>query len=71
MPLLSFVMMSYLDADKVVIIQRGANAIDLEKQLDKQLSFRNVFYALGVDGSFDYVKTRGAFPGSPSPHPRP
>ncbi len=54
-----FAILTHLDAGEVMTTQAGANVAGFEKQLDKHFLSKNVFYVLMVDGTFDYVKTRG------------
>jgi acetolactate decarboxylase len=53
-----FASITYFDADKKVPINREVNSAQLQELLDSQLPTKNVFFAIRIDGKFDYIKAR-------------
>jgi acetolactate decarboxylase len=64
-----FSTVTFFKADQSAAIKNVGNFTQLSGQLDEQLPSRNVFYALRIDGTFPYVKTRSV-PGQERPYPR-
>ncbi len=59
---------TYFDADKNLSIDEEMNFSELESYLDKHIPTKNIFYAIRIDGTFDYIKTR-AVPAQEKPYP--
>lgn len=55
--------------DQTIAIQNAGNLTELSRQLDEQLPSRNAFYAVRIDGTFPYIKTRSV-PKQEKPYPR-
>jgi acetolactate decarboxylase len=53
-----FSTVTFFQADKVASIHNASNMTELSRQIDGELDSANVFYALRIDGTFSYVKTR-------------
>ena len=64
-----FSTVTFFEPDQSAAIKNAGNFTQLSGQLDEQLPSRNVFYALRIDGTFPYVKTRSV-PGQERPYPR-
>ena len=64
-----FATVTYFQADQTVAIQNASNFTELSRQLDEKLPSSNAFYALRIDGTFPYVKTRSV-PKQDKPYPR-
>jgi acetolactate decarboxylase len=64
-----FSTVTYFETDKTAAVHRTKNMSEFASQLDLQLPSKNVFYALRIDGSFPYVKTR-SIPKQEKPYPR-
>ena len=56
------------DADEEIAIPRGMTYSILQNHLRNSLEKKNIFHAIRLDGSFDYVKTR-SIPGQKRPYP--
>ena len=64
-----FSTVTYFQADQTIAIQNASNFTVLSRQLDEQLPSRNAFYAVRIDGTFPYIKTRSV-PKQEKPYPR-
>lgn len=64
-----FSTVTYFQVDQTVAIQNATNFTELSRQLDEELPSRNAFYAVRIDGSFPYIKTRSV-PKQDKPYPR-
>ena len=64
-----FSTVTYFQADQTIAIQNASNFTELSRQLDEQLPSRNAFYAVRIDGTFPYIKTRSV-PKQEKPYPR-
>lgn len=64
-----FSTVTYFQVDQTVAIQNASNFTELSRQLDEELPSRNAFYAVRIDGSFPYIKTRSV-PKQGKPYPR-
>jgi acetolactate decarboxylase len=64
-----FSTVTFFEVDQTAAIKNAGNFTQLCGQMDEQLPSRNVFYALRIDGTFPYVKTRSV-PGQERPYPR-
>ena len=64
-----FSTVTYFKADQTIAIQNAGNFTQLSRQLDEKLPSRNAFYAMRIDGTFPYIKTRSV-PKQEKPYPR-
>ncbi|MHB8118019.1 MAG: acetolactate decarboxylase [Methanothrix sp.] len=64
-----FATVTYFLADQTIAIQNASNFTGLSRQLDEKLPSTNMFYALRIDGTFPYIKTRSV-PKQEKPYPR-
>jgi acetolactate decarboxylase len=64
-----FATVTRFEVDQTVAVQDAGNFTQLSRQLDQYLPSRNIFYALRIDGTFPYVKTR-SIPRQEKPYPR-
>ena len=64
-----FSTVTYFKADQTIAIKNAGNFTQLSRQLDEKLPSRNAFYALRIDGTFPYIKTRSV-PKQEKPYPR-
>ncbi len=53
-----FASVTWFDCDRVVPLKAAANLEEFKKLLDAALPSPNIFYAIKIEGTFDYVKTR-------------
>jgi len=64
-----FSTVTYFQVDQTVAVQNASNFTELSRQLDEELPSRNAFYAVRIDGTFPYIKTRSVpKQGKPYPH---
>lgn len=63
-----FAVVTYFDEDHSAEIGNIGSITELEKQLDKLIESRNIFYAIRIDGTFEYIKTRSV-PKQKEPYP--
>ncbi len=61
---------TFFDADKNLSLEEEMNFSELESYLDEHISTENIFYAIRIDGTFDYIKTRSV-PAQEKPYPPP
>jgi acetolactate decarboxylase len=59
---------TFFDADRNLSTDEKMNFTDLESYLDEHIPTENIFYAIRIDGSFDYLKTRSV-PAQEKPYP--
>jgi acetolactate decarboxylase len=64
-----FSTVTYFKADQTIEIQNASNFTELSRQLDEKLPSINMFYAIRIDGTFPYIKTR-SIPKQVKPYPR-
>ncbi|MFZ3148772.1 MAG: acetolactate decarboxylase [Methanothrix sp.] len=64
-----FSTVTYFKADQTIEIQNASNFTELSRQLDEKLPSINMFYAIRIDGTFPYIKTR-SIPEQEKPYPR-
>jgi acetolactate decarboxylase len=53
-----FSTVTYFKADQTIAIKDAGNFSQLSGQMDEKLPSINMFYAIRIDGTFPYVKTR-------------
>jgi acetolactate decarboxylase len=63
-----FATVTRFEVDQNAALQDAGNFTELSQQLDQYLPSRNMFYALRIDGTFPYVKTR-SIPRQEKPYP--
>jgi acetolactate decarboxylase len=63
-----FAVVTYFEADRSERLDKCENYAQLEQHLDALLTTENIFYAIKVDGVFDYVKARSV-PKQDKPYP--
>ena len=64
-----FSTVTYFQVDQTVAVKNASNFTELSRQLDEELPSRNAFYAMRIDGTFPYIKTRSV-PKQGKPYPR-
>jgi acetolactate decarboxylase len=64
-----FSTVTYFQADQNITIKNAGNFTELSRQIDEKLPSKNAFFALRIDGTFPYVKTRSV-PRQEEPYPR-
>jgi acetolactate decarboxylase len=64
-----FSTVTYFQADQTIAIKNAGNFSQLSSQMDEKLPSINMFYAIRIDGTFPYVKTRSV-PRQEKPYPR-
>jgi len=63
-----FASVTFFDHDETVLIEEAANLTDLVGILEASLPSKNAFYAVRIDGTFPYVRTRSV-PAQERPYP--
>lgn len=63
-----FADVTFFDADKKISLNQSANLTQMQNLLLSEMPSENLFYAIRIDGTFDYVKTRSVPPQS-KPYP--
>ncbi|HUV03330.1 MAG TPA: acetolactate decarboxylase [Desulfobacteria bacterium] len=63
-----FAAVTFFDVDRELPVSDGMNYTQLQDYLGSSIEERNIFYAVRIDGTFDYVKTR-SLPGQEKPYP--
>ena len=63
-----FAVVTFFESDKSALLEKIENYDQLKKYLDKLLPTKNIFYAIKIEGTFKYVKTRSV-PGQNKPYP--
>ena len=63
-----FACVTFFDADHEEQLPQGIDYSQLEKFLDGVLPTTNIFYAIKIEGTFNYMKTRSV-PGQKKPYP--
>jgi len=53
-----FAVVTFFDSDEAVLLQESLNYTQLESHLDDILPTENIFYAIKIEGVFEYIKTR-------------
>jgi len=59
-----FADVTFFDTDNEIAFNQSANLTELQKYISTVLPSNNIFYAIRIDGTFDYVKTRSVPPQS-------
>jgi acetolactate decarboxylase len=63
-----FASVTFFDHDETVLIEEAANMTELVEILEASLPSKNAFYAVRIDGTFPYVRTRSV-PAQERPYP--
>jgi acetolactate decarboxylase len=63
-----FAAVTYFDADLKPQISAGLKMADVQKLIDSSVPTENIFYAIKIDGTFSYMKTRSV-PAQQKPYP--
>lgn len=58
----------FFNPDEILTLNGTSNLTQIENYLDSKLATKNIFYAIRIDGTFDYVKTRSV-PVQSKPYP--
>ena len=64
-----FSTVTYFEADQTIAVENASNYTMFSKQISEKLPSINTFYALRIDGTFPYIKTRSV-PAQEKPYPR-
>ncbi len=64
-----FASVKFFVPDRTAVVERGMDFPSLEKFLNALIPSKNMFYAIRIDGTFSYVKTRSV-PAQKRPYPR-
>jgi acetolactate decarboxylase len=60
---------TFFDADRSLAVEKPLTFSEMTRSIDALLPSRNTFYAIRIEGTFDYVKTRSV-PRQAKPYPR-
>jgi acetolactate decarboxylase len=63
-----FAAVTFFDADQILTIENRVNSEQMIKFLDSKLQTNNIFYAVKIEGLFNYIKTRSV-PKQSKPYP--
>lgn len=63
-----FAVVTYFESDKSVISEEAMDYEGLKNYIDGLVPSENIFYAIKIDGSFEYIKTR-SIPIQEKPYP--
>ena len=63
-----FANVTFFDDDRDVKLDEGMNYEDIRELIDDMIPTKNIFYAVKIDGTFSYVKTRSV-PKQAKPYP--
>ena len=63
-----FATVTFFESDKSALLEKIENYDQLKKYLDKLLPTKNIFYAIKIEGTFEYIKTRSV-PKQSKPYP--
>lgn len=63
-----FAVVTFLDNDKVIAVNKQMDLNQLQSYIDGQLASQNLFYAVKIEGKFSYMKTRSV-PEQVKPYP--
>ena len=63
-----FAVVTFFKPDKIFIIDKVKNYEELKKFIDERLPSKNIFYAIKIEGNFEYIKTRSV-PRQKKPYP--
>ena len=63
-----FSVVTFFDPDETFVLDKTVNYEQLKSTLDGVIPTENIFYAVKIDGVFNYIKTRSV-PGQKKPYP--
>ena len=63
-----FAMVTFFEPDQTARLNKPLGYQDLEKYLDQLLPTKNIFYAIKIEGGFNYIRTRSV-PRQKKPYP--
>jgi len=63
-----FAEVTFFEPEEFMALNGTSNLTEVENYLDSRLVTKNIFYAIKMDGTFDYVKTRSV-PAQMKPYP--
>jgi acetolactate decarboxylase len=63
-----FATVTFFDSDETVLVEKAENMTEFGEILETSFPSENVFYAIRIDGTFPYVKTRSV-PAQEKPYP--
>jgi len=63
-----FADVTFFEPDQKILFNGSANQTELQRYLEDQMPSKNIFYAIRIDGTFDYIKTRSP-PAQERPYP--
>ncbi len=63
-----FAQLVFFDVDKTIPLGDDVSFENLDVYIDNTLPTENIFYAVKIEGTFDYIKTRSV-PGQTKPYP--
>ena len=63
-----FAVVTVFDADQTLPLQNGMDYEGLQSYLDEEIPDKSIFYAVKIDGTFNYIKTRSV-PKQQEPYP--
>jgi len=64
-----FAVVTFFEPDKSVLLDRASDYTQLQQYLDNLLPVRDIFYAIKIEGTFEYIKARN-IPGQSKPYPQ-
>jgi acetolactate decarboxylase len=64
-----FAVVTFFEPDRSVLLDKAADYSHLEEYINNLLPTQNIFYAIKIEGTFRYIKTRSV-PGQNKPYPR-
>jgi len=63
-----FADVTFFEPDQKILFNGSANQTELQRYLSCLMPSKNIFYAIRIDGTFDYIKTRSP-PAQEPPYP--
>ena len=63
-----FAVVTFFETDKTVLLDKTVDYEELKEYLDNLLPTQNIFYAIQIEGTFDYIKARSV-PKQNKPYP--
>lgn len=63
-----FAAVTFFQPDKMLLVDTPMDFVELEQFLNENLPTKNIFYAIRIKGTFDYIKTRSV-PRQEKPYP--
>ncbi len=63
-----FAVLTHFDNDETAALQQGTDFTNVQAIIDDMIPTENIFFAIKIDGTFDYMKTRSV-PKQTKPYP--